>query len=119
MGAKRLSVFGDPPIGCLPSQRTLAGGVHRECNEYYNQAAQMYNTKLIASLKALNHSLNDPKARIIYTDIYNPLLDLIQNYKKYGNTTHIRYFFCPQIIDTVKMTWSVNYLKMIIDLVLS
>ncbi|KAL0347482.1 UNVERIFIED_CONTAM: GDSL esterase/lipase EXL3 [Sesamum calycinum] len=26
LGARRLAVFGIPPIGCLPSQRTLAGG---------------------------------------------------------------------------------------------
>ncbi|MCL7051171.1 hypothetical protein MKW94_009860 [Papaver nudicaule] len=38
MGARRIGVLGTPPIGCLPSQRTLAGGKARKCVKSYNQA---------------------------------------------------------------------------------
>ncbi|XAR61635.1 Triacylglycerol lipase [Bertholletia excelsa] len=86
MGARRIAIFGLPPIGCLPSQRTLAGGLLRECNEEYNQAAQLENGKLARGIKALNDSLHDPKARLVYVDIYNTMLDIIQNPKKYGFT---------------------------------
>ncbi|PSR99565.1 GDSL esterase/lipase [Actinidia chinensis var. chinensis] len=84
LGAKRIAVFGVPPIGCVPSQRTLVGGVLRECVENYNQAGQLFNTKLFSALDSLSSNLNDPQTRLVYIDIYNPLLDLIQNPKKYG-----------------------------------
>ncbi|KAF7140269.1 hypothetical protein RHSIM_Rhsim06G0018200 [Rhododendron simsii] len=84
LGAKRIAFFGTPPIGCLPSQRTLAGGPTRACAENYNQAAKLYNTKVKAALSSLSNSLDDAQVRIVYIDIYNPLLGLIQNYGKYG-----------------------------------
>ncbi|KAG5542975.1 hypothetical protein RHGRI_015912 [Rhododendron griersonianum] len=84
LGAKRIGVFGAAPIGCLPSQRTLGGGILvRHCAENYNQAAQMFNAKVPVALSSLKSSLNDAKARLVYIDIYNPLLDLIQNHEKY------------------------------------
>lgn len=81
LGARRIAVFSAPPIGCLPSQRTLAGGLHRMCVERYNQAAQVYNSKLSLELETLGNTL--PQSRIVYIDIYSPLLDLIQNPQNY------------------------------------
>lgn len=82
LGARRIAVFSAPPIGCLPSQRTLAGGLNRICVESYNQAAQLYNSKLSSMLDTF---ANTPQSRIVYIDIYSPLLDLIQNPRNYGN----------------------------------
>ncbi|KAL6995878.1 hypothetical protein U1Q18_006012 [Sarracenia purpurea var. burkii] len=62
LGARRIGVFSVPPIGCLPSQRTLAGGLHRNCAENYNKAASLFNTKLSAKLNSFNRYL--PYARI-------------------------------------------------------
>ncbi|EPS65517.1 hypothetical protein M569_09255 [Genlisea aurea] len=45
-GARRIALFGVPPVGCLPSQRTLAGGPERQCNDEYNEAARLLNSKL-------------------------------------------------------------------------
>ncbi|XP_057469462.1 GDSL esterase/lipase EXL3-like [Actinidia eriantha] len=84
LGTKRIAVFGVPSLGCLPSERTLAGGGTRECAENYNQAGQLFNTKLSSALSSLTSSLNDPKSRLIYVDIYTPLLNLIQNPQKHG-----------------------------------
>ncbi|KAI8016117.1 GDSL esterase/lipase EXL3 [Camellia lanceoleosa] len=84
LGAKRIGLFGAAPIGCLPSQRTLAGGELRVCSEIYNQAAQLMNSKLSSAITSYNNSLNDPQARIVYTDTYNPLLNIILNHDKYG-----------------------------------
>ncbi|XP_052200702.1 GDSL esterase/lipase EXL3-like isoform X1 [Diospyros lotus] len=83
-GGRRIGVFGIPPIGCLPSQRTLAGGGLRVCAENYNQAAQLFNAKLSEALHSLTSTLNDRNARLVYIDIYNPLIDIIQHPKKYG-----------------------------------
>ncbi|XP_074375322.1 GDSL esterase/lipase EXL3-like [Apium graveolens] len=81
LGARRIAVFSAPPIGCLPAQRTLAGGFNRMCVETYNQAAQLYNSKLSSKL---NTFANFPQSRIVYIDIYSPLLHLIQNPQNYG-----------------------------------
>ncbi|GFP80719.1 GDSL esterase/lipase exl3 [Phtheirospermum japonicum] len=82
LGARRIAVFGIPPVGCLPSQRTLAGGSIRFCAEEYNQAAQLVNSKLSPALDSLTQNL--PHSRLVYIDIYNPLLDLIKYPQKHG-----------------------------------
>ncbi|KAH0990633.1 hypothetical protein GBA52_002116 [Prunus armeniaca] len=82
LGARRIGLLNTPPIGCVPSQRTVAGGVLRECDEKQNQASQLFNSKLSAEADDLNKIL--PNSRVVYIDIYNPLLDLINNPTKYG-----------------------------------
>ncbi|KAL2512834.1 GDSL esterase/lipase EXL3 [Abeliophyllum distichum] len=82
LGARRIAVFGIPPIGCLPSQRTLAGGGARMCSQKYNQAAQLVNSKFSSQCDSLTKKL--PQSRVVYIDIYNPLLDLIQRPQNYG-----------------------------------
>ncbi|KAF7817659.1 GDSL esterase/lipase EXL1-like [Senna tora] len=81
-GARRIGVFSAPPIGCVPSQRTLAGGIQRDCAHNYNDAAKLFNSKLANQLQTLQH--NFPNATFRYIDVYNPLLDIILNYNKYG-----------------------------------
>ncbi|XVE69696.1 hypothetical protein DITRI_Ditri10aG0011700 [Diplodiscus trichospermus] len=83
LGARRIGVLSAPPIGCVPSQRTLAGGIERECADDYNVAATLFNKKLHAALDSLQTSL--PDGRFVYVDVYNPLLDIIENPSKYGN----------------------------------
>ncbi|XP_075667246.1 GDSL esterase/lipase EXL3-like [Castanea sativa] len=82
LGARRIAVFSAPPIGCVPSQRTLAGGLHRGCADKYNAAAKMFNSKLNANIDSLNRNL--PNSRIVYIDVYNALLDLIENPENHG-----------------------------------
>ncbi|KAL9244047.1 hypothetical protein vseg_017862 [Gypsophila vaccaria] len=81
-GARRIAVFGAPPIGCVPSQRTLGGGIFRNCAEDYNSAALLFNTKLPVALDSLAYQFSD--ANIVYIDIYTPLLDFILNPSRYG-----------------------------------
>lgn len=76
-------MFSAPPIGCVPSQRTLAGGIVRECAGEHNEAAKLFNSKLSTKMDSL--SRGSPDSRIVYIDVYNPLLDIIQNHKRYGN----------------------------------
>ncbi|KAI3960648.1 hypothetical protein MKX01_003822, partial [Papaver californicum] len=82
MGARRIGVFSAAPIGCLPSQRTLAGGKARNCVENYNEAAQLFNSKLSSALDKLNSEF--VHGRAVYVDIYNPLQELIDHPHKYG-----------------------------------
>ncbi|XP_065622107.1 GDSL esterase/lipase EXL3 [Quercus suber] len=82
LGARRIGVLGAPPIGCVPSQRTVAGGLHRQCGEGHNQLAMLFNAKLTTLLDSLNKDM--PDSRMVYLDIYNPLLDLIEYPEKNG-----------------------------------
>ncbi|KAI3945538.1 hypothetical protein MKW92_048998 [Papaver armeniacum] len=82
MGARRIGVFSAAPIGCLPSQRTLAGGKARNCVENYNEAAQLFNSKLSSALDKLTSGF--VHGRAVYVDIYNPLQGLIDHPHKYG-----------------------------------
>ncbi|KAL2468222.1 GDSL esterase/lipase [Forsythia ovata] len=82
LGSRRIGVFGLPPLGCVPSQRTLKGGLTRKCVDSYNQMSELFNKKLSAELNLINSRL--PEARMIYLDIYYLPLDVIHNPKKYG-----------------------------------
>ncbi|XP_059439781.1 GDSL esterase/lipase EXL3-like isoform X2 [Corylus avellana] len=82
LGARRIGVLSIPSIGCVPSQRTLDGGIERGCFESANQAAILFNSKLSSQMDSLNRRL--PDARLVYLDVYNPLLALIQNPAQYG-----------------------------------
>ncbi|KAJ4714147.1 GDSL esterase/lipase [Melia azedarach] len=82
VGARRIGVFSAPPIGCVPSQRTLGGGIARGCSDSANQAAQIFNSKLESLLDSLNQKF--PDSRFVYIDVYGPLLSLIQNPAQYG-----------------------------------
>ncbi|KAL2895403.1 GDSL esterase/lipase EXL3 [Bienertia sinuspersici] len=82
LGARRIGIFNIPPLGCVPSQRTVGGGILRECAENYNQACQLFNSKLSAAIDSLSSKL--PNSKLVYVDIYTTFLDLIQNPNKYG-----------------------------------
>ncbi len=83
LGVRRIGVFSAPPLGCLPSQKTLNGDLGKGCADDPNEAAKLFNAKLSVELSKLNNNL--PHAKVVYIDIYNPLLDIIKNPKKYGN----------------------------------
>lgn len=88
VGARRIGVLGLPPIGCVPVQRTLNGGIARGCSDFANQAAQIYNSKLQSVVDSLSKEF--PDSRFVYFDIYNPLNSLIQNPPQYGKYIETR-----------------------------
>lgn len=71
-----------PPIGCLPSQRTLRGGPERKCVDEYNEIAESFNKKLSDELESMNRELSG--ARVVYIDIYSLTLDVIESPERYG-----------------------------------
>ncbi|KAG6538219.1 hypothetical protein ZIOFF_003331 [Zingiber officinale] len=82
LGARRIVVAGVPPLGCVPAARTVGGGENRDCVETYNQASTLFNLELSRSLEQLNVDLFG--ARIIYLNIYDTVMDLIQHGSDYG-----------------------------------
>ncbi|KAL6541625.1 hypothetical protein OROGR_011111 [Orobanche gracilis] len=88
MGARRMTVMGLPPVGCLPIQVTLGSVVpsfhmlQRVCVNQQNSDSQAYNAKLENLISRLQTAL--PASRIAYVDIYNPIMDMIQRPAAFG-----------------------------------
>ncbi|TXG59831.1 hypothetical protein EZV62_014404 [Acer yangbiense] len=82
VGARRIVAVTVPPIGCVPSQRTISGGIARECSEPANQVAKLFNSKFSSAIGSLSQKF--PDSKIVFFDVYTPLLSLIQNPANYG-----------------------------------
>ncbi|KAG8380867.1 hypothetical protein BUALT_Bualt06G0061100 [Buddleja alternifolia] len=88
MGGRRLAVTGLPPIGCMPVQVTLGSLMpsfhmfQRQCINQQNLDSQSYNAKLEALTSRLQATL--PGSRVVYVDIYTPLMDMVTRPEAYG-----------------------------------
>lgn len=71
-------------MGCLPIQLTskIRRGAIRTCIESENKDAVLYNEKLQKLLPAIEASL--PGSKIVYANVYDPMMDMFQNPTKYG-----------------------------------
>ncbi|KAH7653254.1 GDSL lipase/esterase protein [Dioscorea alata] len=83
-GARKIGFVGLPPIGCVPSQRTAAGGLSRECVPVRNEAASLFNSRISEEIDSLQMGMLINGTRIIFIDIYPLLLDIIQRPQVYG-----------------------------------
>lgn len=81
-GATLIGLVDMPPVGCTPSQRTIAGGLRRDCEPKRNQAAKLFNSRMKQSIATIQ-SQNKDKV-IAFVEIYDYFLDLIQRPSKYG-----------------------------------
>ncbi|KAF9618449.1 hypothetical protein IFM89_001172 [Coptis chinensis] len=83
LGARKISLTGLPPMGCLPLERASnyvfwSGG----CNERYNQVATDFNRKLQDIVVELNKELHG--IALVFSDTYGILFDIIQKPQNYG-----------------------------------
>ncbi|KAJ3684533.1 hypothetical protein LUZ61_013697 [Rhynchospora tenuis] len=84
LGGRLFAIVGLPPVGCLPYQRTAAGGKNRVCVTRRNEFAFTYNTKLKAEINQLKETNELPGSKIVLIDIYPILMELVEHPKKYG-----------------------------------
>ncbi|XP_054820100.1 GDSL esterase/lipase At2g30310-like [Prosopis cineraria] len=84
LGCRKVAVVGLPPIGCIPLQITtkLKNLKDRKCVEQENIDSELYNKKLERLLLHAQAML--PGSRVVYVDVYNPLINLINQPEKYG-----------------------------------
>ncbi|KAF8068115.1 hypothetical protein N665_1151s0010 [Sinapis alba] len=76
-------VVGLPPIGCIPVQMTAKfGNIFSFCIEQENIDSVLYNEKIQKLLPQMEASLTGSK--ILYANVYDPMLDMMQNPSKYG-----------------------------------
>ncbi|XP_026451204.1 GDSL esterase/lipase At2g04570-like [Papaver somniferum] len=83
LGAKNIVLVGLPPSGCLPLVKTLNLVPRRPSLEEMKKASKDFNVKLQNLVATLSIELDG--IELVYADIYNPLLKIIQNPNLYGN----------------------------------
>ncbi|XP_059661940.1 GDSL esterase/lipase At2g04570-like [Cornus florida] len=82
LGARKISLGGLPPMGCLPLERTTNFMNGYECMESYNTVALAFNDKLKGLVGKLNKGL--PGIRVVLSNPYQILLQIIQKPSSYG-----------------------------------
>lgn len=82
LGARKISLGGVPPMGCMPLERTRNVGSGNECMESYNLVAVNFNEKLSGLMEELNKEL--PGIQVVLSNPYEPLLKMIKNPSSYG-----------------------------------
>lgn len=82
LGARKMSLTGVPPMGCLPLERTTNIMENHACTEEYNIVALEFNGKLKGLVTKLNREL--PGLDVVFADAYNIMLQLITRPSVYG-----------------------------------
>ncbi|XP_071730238.1 GDSL esterase/lipase At4g26790-like [Rutidosis leptorrhynchoides] len=82
LGARKISIGGLPPMGCLPLERNENYLSGKKCIQSYNRVAQDFNVKLQQLVRRLTRELGG--VQLVYSDIYNILFDIIMNPQSFG-----------------------------------
>ncbi|KAL2466968.1 GDSL esterase/lipase [Abeliophyllum distichum] len=82
LGARKISLTGLPPMGCLPLERSLHGGY---CTARYNYVAKEFNKKLKALVDTLNRELSG--IRLVFSNPYHVLYNIIRHPQSFGFET--------------------------------
>uniref|UniRef100_A0ACD5YEE2 Uncharacterized protein n=1 Tax=Avena sativa TaxID=4498 RepID=A0ACD5YEE2_AVESA len=82
LGAKRIALTGAPPVGCVPSQRMIAGGIRKQCATDRNQLAILFNRKAREEMAKLSAKL--PGVTLVYIDLYGILADVVERHEQLG-----------------------------------
>ncbi|KAJ4794638.1 GDSL esterase/lipase [Rhynchospora pubera] len=89
-GATTIVLPGNLPTGCIPIMLTLYASTnksdydHLGCLKHYNTIGYYHNIKLREAVVQLQ--LKYPKAKIIYGDYYEPVINFLKNPEKFGFT---------------------------------
>ncbi|CAN1322968.1 GDSL esterase/lipase At5g42170 [Linum perenne] len=108
LGARKIGVFSTLVSGCVPEARTLAGGKQRECAENFNELAKLYNGKLTHEIDYLGNKL--PDVKIVFVDLFTPLLDIINNPPKYDTGKIEAAILCNEVLSPLTCTNSSEYI---------
>lgn len=82
LGARKMSIAGLPPMGCLPLERTTNIFSGSDCIEEYNDAARIFNVKLQGLIEKLSKKL--VRIQLVLSNTYDILLEIIQNPATFG-----------------------------------
>ncbi|KAI3703013.1 hypothetical protein L6452_28767 [Arctium lappa] len=82
LGARKISIAGLPPMGCLPLERTRNHFSGSNCTQEYNVVAKEFNVKLQQLVRKLNEELGG--IQLVYSDVYKILSDIIKSPRSFG-----------------------------------
>ncbi|CAA3011502.1 GDSL esterase lipase At2g04570-like [Olea europaea subsp. europaea] len=82
LGARKISLGGLPPMGCMPLERAENIQSGSACVESYNVVALNFNNKLSNLVMTLNKEL--PGIQLVFSNPYNKLLQIIKKPSLYG-----------------------------------
>lgn len=82
LGARKISIGGLPPMGCLPLERTTNFFYGGDCIEEYNNVASNFNGKLQALVVRMNKEVAG--LRLVLSNPYDILLNIIRNPESFG-----------------------------------
>ncbi|KAF5758858.1 putative triacylglycerol lipase [Helianthus annuus] len=84
VGARKVSLGGLPPMGCLPLERTTSfmNGNGGTCNTNYNKVAMAFNGKLSGLVERLNSEL--PGSKIVFSNPYPIFEQIVQKPSSFG-----------------------------------
>ncbi|XP_059661147.1 GDSL esterase/lipase At4g26790-like [Cornus florida] len=84
LGARKISLGGLPPMGCLPLERTtnFMGGNGNGCVERYNIVAANFNGKLSGLVQKLNNEL--PGMQMVFSNPYYVFQQIVRKPSAYG-----------------------------------
>ncbi|KAJ0054674.1 hypothetical protein Pint_01928 [Pistacia integerrima] len=82
LGARKMSLTGLPPMGCLPLERATNIMGHNDCVELYNNVAVEFNGKLQSMATKLNKELRGLK--LFNADAYNIFHDIVTKPSSFG-----------------------------------
>ncbi|KAL7216363.1 hypothetical protein ACSBR1_028331 [Camellia fascicularis] len=82
LGARKVSLGGLPPMGCLPLERTTNFQDGSKCMQSYNIVAMSFNDKLNGLVVEMNKEL--PGIKVVMSNPYYILLQMIKKPSLYG-----------------------------------
>lgn len=82
LGARKLSITGLVPIGCLPLERATNIFDDHGCNKKYNKVALQFNAKLEKMIYKVNKEL--PQLKALSANAYDIVFDIIARPSFYG-----------------------------------
>ena len=103
LGARKISLGGLPPMGCLPLERTTNIFWGSQCIEEYNNVALQFNWKLQALVANLNMTLVG--LRLVYSDPYEILYEMIRNPFAFGKSNFSLFYGCSNIFLNSKCSY--------------
>ncbi|OWM79784.1 GDSL esterase/lipase At2g04570-like [Punica granatum] len=82
LGARKISLGGLPPMGCLPLERTTNFMLQNDCIESYNDLALEFNGKLKGMVMKLNKEL--PGVKLVFSNPYYIFMHIIRRPLSHG-----------------------------------
>lgn len=82
LGARKISVGGLPPMGCMPLERTTNLMGQHECVNNYNNVALQFNAKMNRMIVRLNKELHG--VNLVFSNPYDAMMQIIEKPAQYG-----------------------------------